>query len=341
RKMQEIERHIMESGTSIRGSVEHEHRKNGTSAWISTSKVPVWNRDGHIVGTFGISRDITRQKEMEIRSARYADEIRDIKEQMEDEVEMASELQKSFFPKFYPVFPAGVHPQDSCIEFLHQHHPLGMISGNLCSIRSVSSTEVGIFLFDVVGSGVRAALISSLAWALQEEIALEEMDDPGSFLQHLNSHLFPILCDSEDRSSASACYLVFNTETGRIKFSSAGSPVPFLFRSTNSSAEELMLTPFSIGPDLASRKNVDYRTFETTISAGDSIVMYTSGICNVIGSDKEVFGSKRLLEVASKNVGRELFCIFPALLNAARDFSVNGEFDDDISLVGFKWKGRG
>jgi two-component system sensor histidine kinase/response regulator len=56
------ERRLMESGDPVIGKEEKETWPDGRTTWVSTSKMPLRDRDGNIVGTFGISRDITDEK---------------------------------------------------------------------------------------------------------------------------------------------------------------------------------------------------------------------------------------------------------------------------------------
>ena len=53
------ERSIIESGKPIEGIQEKETWPDGQDTWVSTTKVPIRDRDGRIKGTCGISRDIT------------------------------------------------------------------------------------------------------------------------------------------------------------------------------------------------------------------------------------------------------------------------------------------
>ena len=64
------EQAIMESGEPILNKVERETWPDGHETWVATSKLPLRDADGRIVGTFGISSDITerRQAEEAIRS---------------------------------------------------------------------------------------------------------------------------------------------------------------------------------------------------------------------------------------------------------------------------------
>ncbi|MCX7723513.1 MAG: PAS domain-containing protein, partial [Verrucomicrobiae bacterium] len=59
----EDEQQIIRTGQPIIGKIEKQTRKDGTVYWVLTTKMPWRDKDGNIIGTFGISRDITALKE--------------------------------------------------------------------------------------------------------------------------------------------------------------------------------------------------------------------------------------------------------------------------------------
>ncbi len=59
----EDEQQIIRTGQPIIGKIEKQTRKDGTAYWSLTTKMPWRDKDGKIIGTFGISRDITALKE--------------------------------------------------------------------------------------------------------------------------------------------------------------------------------------------------------------------------------------------------------------------------------------
>lgn len=60
------EKEIMRTGMPLIGIEEKETWPDGTITWVTTTKLPLKNAQGKIVGTFGISRDITDNKRAEI-----------------------------------------------------------------------------------------------------------------------------------------------------------------------------------------------------------------------------------------------------------------------------------
>jgi PAS domain S-box-containing protein len=82
----EEERAIMESGRPIIGKEERETWKDGRVAWALTSKFPLRDRSGAVVGTIGISRDITERRRMEAELARERDLLRALMENVPDKI---------------------------------------------------------------------------------------------------------------------------------------------------------------------------------------------------------------------------------------------------------------
>ncbi|KAA5542773.1 response regulator [Roseiconus nitratireducens] len=64
---------IIESGNPLVDLVERETWPNRDDTWCISTKMPLFNDDGEIIGTFGISRDITELK-------RYEDDLREARD---------------------------------------------------------------------------------------------------------------------------------------------------------------------------------------------------------------------------------------------------------------------
>ncbi len=57
------EERVMETGEPLIDQEEMETWPDGTDTWVSTTKLPLYDQSDRIIGTFGVSRDITEQKQ--------------------------------------------------------------------------------------------------------------------------------------------------------------------------------------------------------------------------------------------------------------------------------------
>ena len=78
------ERRIMETGETILAKIEKETYEDREDTWCSTTKVPLKNPNGEIVGTFGISRDVTEQLRAEQELERERDLLKTIIDNVPD-----------------------------------------------------------------------------------------------------------------------------------------------------------------------------------------------------------------------------------------------------------------
>lgn len=324
---------IIKTGIPILGKEEKETRVDDRETWVSTSKMPLRNDDGQIVGLFGISRDITEHKQSEIRAEALASENQRFRDEMEDDLQMAAELQKTFFPTAYPAFPDAAADGQGAVAFRHLHHSCGAVGGDFCSVRKLSDTQAGIFICDVMGHGVRAALGSAIVRAIVEEISHQEKD-PGDFLSRMNRTLIPMLTQGGQFLFATACYMVLDMESGRLTYAVAGHPSPI--RVSEGRVDWLEDPGTEADPALAISEDSRYATREQVLLPGDTVFMYTDGIHETVNAEGEEFGNERLLRAVEQYREGSLHRLFTRLVDTSCSFSQAGKLEDDVCLIGFK-----
>src|SRR5207249_9781604 len=123
-------------------------------------KVPLRDREGKIIGVIGIGRDITDRKSAEEQISRYNKELREKNAEMQDDLHMAREIQEAFIPQQYPSFPRQAPQEESALRFFSRYLPTTAVGGDFFHVLPISDSSAGIFICDVMGHGVRAALVT-------------------------------------------------------------------------------------------------------------------------------------------------------------------------------------
>lgn len=328
----EDEKRIMSTGNPVIGKEEKETWEDGHVTWVSTTKLPLKDENGGIIGTFGISRNITENKLNEIKLKQYTKKLCRINEQMEEELRMAANLQSAFLPQHYPSFTN--EDGAKLIDFHHHYQADTQIGGDYCSVHQLSETKAGLLVCDVMGHGVRAALVTAIIRTMVEDLA-KRAETPGEFFSEMNRQLFPMLRTQDAFIFATACYLIIDIETGTLSGASAGHTTPFLIRPDETSASLINEMQEVAGPALAIAENYNYRTFTTKLNPQDTILMYTDGIYEVCGKDHEEFGLARMAKSLHTHRNMPLKEMTTRLIEDAKEFNAKKKFDDDVCLIGF------
>ncbi len=325
------ERRILTSGEALRAIEERETWRDGRATWASTTKLPLRNSKGKIIGTFGLSRDITGRRRAEDELARYAEELKRRNRELEEDLEMARELQGALMPRHYPTFAAG-SSSESALRFSHIFNPSAVVSGDFFDIIKLSETAAGIFICDVMGHGVRAALVAAIVRALTAELnGLAQ--DPGAFLAHLNRKLFEILSQSETPMFASASYVIADIGKRELRFANAGHPEPLCIRHKANTARALALHDDRRGPVLGMFDDPKYATSTTALSLHDVILQFTDGLYEVEGAGGELYDEKCLAQAVNRRASMGAGELCREVLAEIRQFSAEKQFNDDVCLV--------
>ncbi len=267
--------------------------------------------------------------------ARYADELREKNTQMEADFSMAREIQQIFLPQQYPTFPRNVPPQQSALQFFHRYLPAAAVGGDFFNIFPITNTVAGIFICDVMGHGMRAALVTAILRGLVEELIPVAMD-AGKFLGEINRSLHAILQRTAEPLLATACYLITDVTEARVRFASAGHPSPLRVSRNTGQAEPLKVYDPRHGPALGLFEDSTYPTCCCPIAENDLFVLFTDGLFEVDDRGQEEFGQERLLSAVRQRARLPADQLFDELLTTIRKFGSGKEFDDDVCLVGME-----
>ena len=336
---------LMQENDTLSGFESKIYRKDETIIWIAENCRAVRDAQGKLLYYEGTVEDITERKraEEQIRRAtaelsRSREELRTKNAVMEDNLRTAREIQLTMLPQTYPSFPANIPPEQSAFQFVHRYEPAESVSGDFFSITPISDTEVGVFICDVTGHGVRAALVTAMIRALSEELK-PLARDPGNFLRKLNFDLCSILKNTGSPMLTTGFYAVADCRTGRLRFANAGHPKPLIVRRATGRVEPLANATGRGQPALGLFEDPPYTTSEATLAPGDFLMLFTDGLYEVQGEHEELYSQERLMLDVQTLIAAPPGVLFDELLGVIRAFAVNGEFDDDVCLVGMDYLG--
>lgn len=337
---------LMQESDTLSGFESKIYRKDETIIWISENCRAVRDAQERLLYYEGTVEDITERKraEEQIRRAtgelsRSREELRAKNLMMEENLRMAREIQTAMLPQQYPTFPPDVSPEESSFRFVHRYEPAESVSGDFFSVSALSEDEAAMFICDVTGHGIRAALVTAMIRALSEELKPLSRD-PGMFLRKLNSDLCNILKTTGSPMLTTAFYLVADRTTGIMRFANAGHPKPLLVRRSAGRVELLVNVTGQSQPALGLFDDPPYQTTEITLAPGDFVMLFTDGLYEVQGMNEELYSQERMMMDVRSLISKPNKELFDELIEAIRAFSVSHEFDDDVCIVGMEFAGK-
>lgn len=290
--------------------------------WSLTTKVPLRDLQGAIIGLVGISHDITERKRTEQELQHRTDE-------MEADLAMARQIQEAFFPRSYPTFPNGVPAEASELRFAHRYIPAATLGGDFFDILRLSDTQCGVLVCDVMGHGVRAGLLTALIRGVIEEFA-PRAAHPGLVLAEISRGLLPIIRQTGDPIFATAFYGVIDTAAATLSFANGGHPAPLLLRG-RTSVESLGFA----SPEPAAGLIEDFAYTSRTIpfAAGDTLLAFTDGVFEACDASGCMFGETKLRTILTDPALVTGAQLIDRLVRDVVAFTGRTEFEDDLCVL--------
>ena len=304
------------------------YRKDGSPFWNRLSITPVRDDDGELTHYVGVQSDITARKRAEEELARA--NLR-----MSESLEAAAAIQRSLLPEALPQVPG--------IDFAWTFDPCHELAGDSLDVFPIDDDHLALYMLDVVGHGVPAALLSvTLAQVLSFSRRRASLAGSGSFadrrlvaspkaaVERLNQ-LFPM--NQESRQYFTLLYGVLHLPTRRLRYVTAGHPAPVLLPA-DGPARHLGAGGFPVG--LA--KQPDYKERTADLAPGDRLFVYTDGLLEAADEEDREFGAARLGEEVQRGRDLPLAAGVQALEAAAKTWA-GGSLHDDLSILALEITG--
>lgn len=188
--------------------------------------------------------------------------LSDFRQRMQSELVMAREMQQSLLPDPATIGEVEKASQTKIESFYRASFELG---GDLWGCWALPDDRLGIFVLDIAGHGVGAALNTFRVHATMARF-LRARVDPAKFLTELNAVLAPSFPLGQ---FATMFYAVVNHKTGHMVYSGAGAPRPMVI------SDRGVRLLDSTGVPVGIIKKPDYINIEDKLEPDESLFCYS------------------------------------------------------------------
>jgi len=235
-----------------------------------------------------------------------------------NEREEAREIQVSLLPSASLETPV--------CEVGFRFSPFAEVGGDFGDFFHLSNGQIGIYVGDVVGKGLSAAMYAALVMGMLRGIH-KTGENTASALTILNERL---LQRPVPGRYAATLYAVFDPQSLRLNFSNAGLPYPLLVSASGCSVLGNGGLPSGLLPGSS------YETHSVQMSPGNSVLFATDGLHELRDSQSNDFTWEKLRETWRQCWNKSAKESLDFLFQEANRFSGDGHHDDDITAVVLK-----
>jgi sigma-B regulation protein RsbU (phosphoserine phosphatase) len=259
---------------------------------------------------------LTNSMAQSLENARLFDETQRLLAQMESEMGLARQAQKSILPTQLPEFPG--YDIGSLII------PARAVGGDFYDFIHLENKRLCTLIGDVSGKGLPAALFMAITFSLAHVESGRETEQ-RDILEHINRFLLKM----KARTFVTFLYSILNVKTGVLNYSRAGHLPPILVNHEG----DIVDIPLANGQPLGifNQFSIDQQTI--TIPHGGLVMFFSDGLYEAFDEKGKAFGLERVKKLLVDYRHEQAKTICEKLWLAVEAFSGEIPHQDDFTVV--------
>ncbi|MCM2371369.1 PP2C family protein-serine/threonine phosphatase [Aporhodopirellula aestuarii] len=226
----------------------------------------------------------------------------------------AEQIQRNLLPKETSV-PG--------LEIVPHYQPAEEVAGDIYGVLELRDGSWLIYVADLVGHGVPAAMSASILKMIIDSAVLD-CTDPGVLLEQVNEKIPRYLAED---GFATAVMLRWQVDSHQLTVASAGHEPLLLVR--GETLESIGATGLPLGIDTS----LDWTTETIRLEPGDRLFLLTDGISEAANDSDEMFGRERIEAAIRNNQEAPIEETVTHLIQQVTDHVGSQPAQDDITLL--------
>jgi serine phosphatase RsbU (regulator of sigma subunit)/predicted ester cyclase len=237
------------------------------------------------------------------------------RERIEQDLRVARSIQQASLPKEVPTLEGW--------QIAPYYQPAREVGGDFYDFFELEDSRMGLAVGDATGKGVPAALAVTASCSMLRAVAQDSGYSPGEVLGRVNETLVARI---PPNMFVTCFYAILDPNSCTLSYANAGHDLPYLWH--GGAAEELRAR----GMPLGLMPGMEYEEKEIVLKEGDSALLYTDGLVEAHGPQREMFGFPRLQALVAEHGEQQALGDF--LMEELYSFvGESWEQEDDITLV--------
>ena len=263
------------------------------------------------------------------KTLEYISEVKRVtseKERIGAELSLATRIQADMLPSIYPAFP-----ERSEFDIFASMDPAKEVGGDFYDFFMVDDDHLCVFIADVSGKGVPAALFMMASMIILANNA-KMGKTPGQILTDSNA---AICANNREEMFVTVWLGILEISTGKLYAANAGHEYPVLKQPDGKFELLKDKHGFVIGGMDGSR----YKEYEVDMKPGSKLFLYTDGVPEATDKADELFGADRMLDALNVEPGASPKEILRNVRAAVDGFVRDAEQFDDLTMVCVEYRG--